>query len=481
MAVLGFDLSPLRDSLANLQESIRTGTQQGQQPAQGDQGGYLGYLNSLTPPPPMPAWQALGQVSQRVAPALSGGPASDFLGQLSAYAGQQGLASPAFDQLANLSRIGPSGFGPLGGSADNWAALSAYSNKLAETSTGIGKGAAAVAAVASGKAGGTGGGGPSVGLDPGVSQWADQTSQTFGDLGGWVPSAMLAIIQHESEGNPGAYNGASAGGAWGLFQQMGLGSNDPNAQFAAAKQLLQEKLTMINASYQRLGINPDERTRARDIFLAWAGQFDPNTAGPNNNRDEGNGQDAEAFLNGPRGIMPMYDNIVKGRQQAPTGGGGTGFAAITGGQPFPIMQGFGVTDYAEANPATYGYETQFGMQPGQHTGIDWAAPVGTRVYSPRGGTVVFAGGSGYYTDTMNNVDPAHSGEYMVQMDDGTQIILGHMSSISATVGQRVNPGDFVGLSGGSDGAHIHIEVRIPDKSTPSGYRIIDPVAYFGGR
>jgi cell wall-associated NlpC family hydrolase len=177
------------------------------------------------------------------------------------------------------------------------------------------------------------------GLKPDVAQWAGQVQSTFGKYGSFVSDAMLAIIQHESEGNPNAYNGASAGGAWGLFQQMGLGSYDPNTEFAAAEQLLQQKLKMTNDAYARLGLNPDDRTRARDLFLAWAGQFDPNTAGPNGNRDEGNGQDAEAFLNGPRGIMPMYDNIVRGKQQGSAGanaGGLVGRAESLVGTPYSL-------------------------------------------------------------------------------------------------------------------------------------------------
>lgn len=487
MAVLGFDLSPLRSAITELGQGVRQGVQQQQQGGAG--GDYLGYLSDIAQPAQRASWDTLGRIAPPGGgPSFGGG--ADFLGQLGAYAGQQGvLHSPAFNLLGALGQTGlPGGTSPLGGLRSVWDDLSAYANQLAfnaQQAAGSGQntgpgsypkpGPAPSAAPASGGTGGA----TYTGLPSDVAQWADQTNSTFGGLGGWVPAAMLAIIQHESGGKPGAYN--TAGDAWGLFQQIHLGTNDPNAQFAAAKQLAQEKLASLQQSYATNGLNPDERTRVRDLFLAWAGHFDYDTGQPNaGSRDIGSGQDYNSFLGE---IMPMYDNIVAGRQQTPparSSAGGAGFAPITGGQSFPIMQGFGATDYAAQNPATYGYETQFGMQPGQHTGIDWAAPVGTKVYSPFAGRVVFAGGSGHYTDTMDNVDPAHSGEYMVQLDNGDQIILGHMSSISAQVGQRINAGDFVGLSGGSDGAHIHVEVRVPDPSTPSGYRIIDPTAYFGG-
>jgi hypothetical protein len=124
------------------------------------------------------------------------------------------------------------------------------------------------------------GGGPSAGLSPGVAKWAGQAQQTFGDL--LDPDIMLAIMENESGGDPNAYN--AAGNAYGLFQQLNLGSNDPNVQFAAARTLAEEKLAGINAAYAKNGLNPDERTRALDFALAWAGHFDPARGRINPNR-----------------------------------------------------------------------------------------------------------------------------------------------------------------------------------------------------
>jgi len=215
------------------------------------------------------------------------------------------------------------GFQPSAGLAGNPFQPSAVNPLLAPPEAPVGSGTT-----------GSGGTATYSGLAPDVAKWAGQVQSTFADLGDYVPDAMLAIIQHESSGSPTAYN--SAGDAWGLFQQVGLGSNDPGTQFAAAKKLAQDKLAMINASYQRLGLNPDARTRARDLFLAWAGQFDPATAGPNQNRDIGNGQDANTFLNGPQGIMPMYDNIVHGKQQAAGGGSLVQRAESLVGTPYSL-------------------------------------------------------------------------------------------------------------------------------------------------
>lgn len=418
---------------------------------------------------------------------------------------QQGGGGPSWGSMAGQGSGGPTwgGLATQGnGPSFTWGGLSGQGHAGLDMSwltalNNVRGQAAADQAAAKGNGGagfsngggGTGGGGDFgqggnatyTGLPADVAKWADQANQTFGDQGGWVPAAMLAIIQHESEGNPSAYNGASAGGAWGLFQQMGLGSYDPNTQFAAAKQLLQEKLKITNDAYAALGLNPDERTRARDLFLAWAGQFDPKTAGPNGNRDEGNGQDAEAFLNGPRGIMPMYDNVVKGRQQASAPGGSTGMAGITPGVGGQIMQEFGPTDYAQAHPSTYAYGNAYGLTGSQHPGVDWAVPMGTKVATPMGGTVSVVGndhGTGYYyTNTMSGSDPNRSGEFAITLDNGDILILGHMSQINVNVGDRLSAGALIGLSGGSDGAHVHVEYR--KKLPGGGYQIVDPRTMLG--
>jgi murein DD-endopeptidase MepM/ murein hydrolase activator NlpD len=47
-----------------------------------------------------------------------------------------------------------------------------------------------------------------------------------------------------------------------------------------------------------------------------------------------------------------------------------------------------------------------------------------------------------------------------------------MSNITARVGQRVNAGQLIGQSGGSDGAHVHVEYR--QRQADGSYRIIDP-------
>jgi cell wall-associated NlpC family hydrolase len=172
-----------------------------------------------------------------------------------------------------------------------------------------------------------GSGGPSSGMSPGVAKWAGQAQQTFGGL--VDPDVMLAIMQNESGGDPNAYNGA--GDAWGLFQQVGLGSSDPNTQFAAARKLAEQKLAQINASYAAHGLSPDERTRARDFALAWAGHFDYDTGQPNPaSRDVGSGQTAQQLADI---FLANYDRIKAGRT---AGGAGGDWGAGLIGTPYAI-------------------------------------------------------------------------------------------------------------------------------------------------
>jgi len=64
------------------------------------------------------------------------------------------------------------------------------------------------------------------------------------------------------------------------------------------------------------------------------------------------------------------------------------------------------------------------------------------------------------------------GELLIETDDGDEVVLGHMGRIAVKQGDRVEVGDFVGLSGGDNGDHLHLEVR---EALPNGgYHIVDP-------
>ncbi len=97
-------------------------------------------------------------------------------------------------------------------------------------------------------------------------------------------------------------------------------------------------------------------------------------------------------------------------------------------------------------------------------------PAGTALYSPVAGTVKIAGGVPFYTFYGNGTFGV--GELLIETDNGDEVVLGHLGRIAVVPGQRVRVGEFVGLSGGDNGDHLHLEARSYDART--GLRIVDP-------
>ncbi|UTT65401.1 M23 family metallopeptidase [Janibacter sp. CX7] len=114
------------------------------------------------------------------------------------------------------------------------------------------------------------------------------------------------------------------------------------------------------------------------------------------------------------------------------------------------------------------FTSPFGMRWGRlHAGQDYAAAVGTPLKAMSSGEVIGAGpmdGYGIYID--------------IKYWDGTVSRYGHLSSVSASVGQQVSPGDVVALSGNtgrSTGPHLHMEIH------PGGGGAIDPSGWLAER
>lgn len=122
---------------------------------------------------------------------------------------------------------------------------------------------------------------------------------------------------------------------------------------------------------------------------------------------------------------------------------------------WPVHGGHQTSGFGSRNAPTAGASTN-------HKGVDWAVPTGTSVCASSGGTVTKAGwGSGY--------------GYVVYIDhpDGRQTRYGHLSRVLVSVGQKVNRGDRIALSGNtgvSTGPHLHFEMRI--NGTP-----VNPLKY----
>ncbi|MEU6770271.1 M23 family metallopeptidase [Streptomyces sp. NPDC046759] len=102
---------------------------------------------------------------------------------------------------------------------------------------------------------------------------------------------------------------------------------------------------------------------------------------------------------------------------------------------------------------------------GHHTGIDFHAASGTAVHAVGSGTVVSTGWGG-----------AYGNQIVIRMADGMYTQYGHLSSIGVSVGQRVTPGQQIGLSGATGnvtGPHLHFEAR----TSPDYGSDVDPLAY----
>lgn len=95
-----------------------------------------------------------------------------------------------------------------------------------------------------------------------------------------------------------------------------------------------------------------------------------------------------------------------------------------------------------------------------HYGLDFRAAVGTKVMSMGTGTVAGTG------DTDIACKGASFGKWVfIKYNNGLSSTYGHLSSISASVGQKVVAGDVVGLSGNtgsSTGPHLHVAVYASD-------------------
>jgi murein DD-endopeptidase MepM/ murein hydrolase activator NlpD len=99
----------------------------------------------------------------------------------------------------------------------------------------------------------------------------------------------------------------------------------------------------------------------------------------------------------------------------------------------------------------------------RHTGLDFAAPIGTPIRSVMAGVVTQARFAG-----------AYGRQVKVRHSDGTVTSYGHMSRFSVSVGRAVAAGSqvgAVGVTGNTTGPHVHFEVR------PGGGAPIDPLPW----
>jgi murein DD-endopeptidase MepM/ murein hydrolase activator NlpD len=118
------------------------------------------------------------------------------------------------------------------------------------------------------------------------------------------------------------------------------------------------------------------------------------------------------------------------------------------------------------NPMPEGAVTScFGQRWGRlHAGVDIAAPSGTPIRAAGAGIVVAAGAEQGYGNAV-----------LIDHGNGYLTHYGHMSEITAKLGQRVRPGDEIGKEGStghSTGPHLHFEVHEGSYKNP-----IEPTAW----
>jgi murein DD-endopeptidase MepM/ murein hydrolase activator NlpD len=99
---------------------------------------------------------------------------------------------------------------------------------------------------------------------------------------------------------------------------------------------------------------------------------------------------------------------------------------------------------------------------GHHTGLDFAAPTGTPVFSALAGKVVESGWGGAYGNHI-----------IVRHDNGVETLYAHLNTVGVKTGDRVLRGEkigTVGSTGNSSGPHLHFEVIKNDtQRNPQGF------------
>jgi len=86
-----------------------------------------------------------------------------------------------------------------------------------------------------------------------------------------------------------------------------------------------------------------------------------------------------------------------------------------------------------------------------HAGIDYKIPTGTPVKASEAGKIIYASVKSNYGNCI-----------IIEHTENLFTLYGHLSKINVSLGQEVNKGDIIGLSGNtglSTGSHLHFEFR----------------------
>lgn len=127
--------------------------------------------------------------------------------------------------------------------------------------------------------------------------------------------------------------------------------------------------------------------------------------------------------------------------------------------------------FAQLPTSNYRLSAKFGQRgsywsSGRHTGLDFAAPRGTKVKAVADGKVMFAGWGGAYGKAV-----------IIKHKNGKRSLYAHMRKKKVKKGKQVRAGRTIGKVGGTGnvtGPHLHFEVR-----TKNGKKV-NPRKYLRG-
>jgi len=273
------------------------------------------------------------------------------------------------------------------------------------------------------------------------------TLQTYGNnLGGGNPTILSAIAKAAQEtGVP--YNVALAVAT----AESGL---DPSA---TGDQGCSHGLFQLNACEgEGVGMTDAQMADPYTNALTALQRFAAVAAGdPSITSDPGKWAAAAQRPQDPTTYATRVNNLV----QSGFGGSPSGIV------PKPFDGSYPVTlDYGQPEPSGQGSEE----------GIDYGLSQGTLLYTPFAGTIQVE------DDGKSNWGK----RVFVRLDNGYTFAIGHMHSFAVSDGQRVNPGDLLGESGGnvndpssgeSTGDHIEIQWISPGGQYLNPHSIIDPI------
>lgn len=139
------------------------------------------------------------------------------------------------------------------------------------------------------------------------------------------------------------------------------------------------------------------------------------------------------------------------RSPGEAGGAGPGSGRWPLGRPGFVTRGFG---------------DELGRGGTAHRGVDIAVPRGSYLRAAGTGRVLRAGSDSVFGNFAE-----------IRHDDGYRILYAHADWIAVAVGDSVEQGEVIGLSGNtgrSSAPHLHVEVRRGDEA-------VDPMNYFTSR